>query len=400
MRALPISGITARPGQMRLTTRLDLLGPVVVTALVLLALVGARLVHYDGDPTGFVQFGQWVAPALDAPSDAHIASQVGYDGQFFYVQATDPLLRGTARSGLVATNGEFRAQRMLYPTVAYVAAAGTKSAVPWSLLLLNVLAVLVATAAAATFARTRELSGWWALAVGLNPGLVLAVLRDLSEPFAVAALVAGLVAWRLRRPGAATLAMTLAVLSREAMLVGVLAIAVEAGWRFFRGRDRDELRKALPVCLLPTALFVAWQLYLAKRFDGLVTSSTPDNQFSVPLDGLLDGLDGALSDASLRAGGWDLVFLLLMAAAIVVALVGLRRGLRAPAVAAGCFAALLAVINFGGDHWNYTRLAAPLMASLVIAGLDVGSRWMMAVPALAATLTFLIPLAFSSAAGA
>ena len=385
---------------MRLTTRLDLLGPVVVTALVLLALVGARLVHYDGNSTGFVQFGQWVAPALDAPSDAHIASQVGYDGQFFYVQATDPLLRGTARSGLVATDGEFRAQRMLYPTVAYVAAAGSKSAVPWSLLVLNVLAVLVATAAAATFARTRELSGWWALAVGLNPGMALAVLRDLSEPFAVAALVAGLVAWRLRRPGLATLAITLAVLSREAMLIGVLAIAVEAGWSFFRGRDRDELRRALPVCLVPTTLFVAWQLYLAQRFDGLVTSSTPDNQFSVPLDGLLDGVDGALSDASLRAAGWDLVFLILMAAAIVAALVGLRRGLRAPAVGSACFAALLLVINFGGDHWNYTRLAAPLMASLVVAGLDVRSRWTMAVPALAASLTFLIPVAFGSTAGA
>jgi hypothetical protein len=89
-----------------------------------------------------------------------------------------------------------------------------------------------------------------------------------------------------------------------------------------------------------------------------------------------------------------------MAAAVVVAAAGLRRGLRAPVVAAACFAALLVVINFGGDHWNYTRLAAPLMASLVVAGLDDGDRPALFVPALAAFLTLLIPAAFSATAGA
>jgi hypothetical protein len=174
-----------------LLARHDLAGPVLVTAVVLLALVAATLVQYDGDPTGFVQFGRAAAPAVGPPAGARIASEIGYDGQFFYVQAVDPLLRDRARSALVATDGEYRAQRVLYPALAYVAAAGQEDGLPWTLLFLNVAA---ATAAVAVFARARDVSGWWALAVGLCPGVVLAVLRDLSEPLAVAGLVGGLVA--------------------------------------------------------------------------------------------------------------------------------------------------------------------------------------------------------------
>ena len=89
---------------MPLLARHDLAGPVLVTAVVLLALVGARLVQYDRDPTGFVQFGRAAAPAVMPPAGARIESEIGYDGQFFYVQAVDPLLRDRARAALVATD--------------------------------------------------------------------------------------------------------------------------------------------------------------------------------------------------------------------------------------------------------------------------------------------------------
>jgi hypothetical protein len=368
---------------------------------VLLALVGARLVQYDGDPTGFVQFGRIAAPAVGAPADARIESDIGYDGQFFYVQAVDPLLRERARSALVATDGEYRAQRMLYPALAYLAAAGRREGLPWTLLLLNVAAALAATAGAALFARARGRSGWWALAIGLSPGVVLAVLRDLSEPLAVAGLVAGLVAWRLRRPWVAGAALTAAVLAREVMLLGVIAIAIEAAWRRLAKRDKSVVAEALRACAVPGAIFLAWQLYLIERFDRVASSTTPRGQFGAPLQGLLDSADRALSDPALGSVVWDLAFLLLVLSAVVVAVLVLRRGLRAPAVAALCFAVLVALVDYGGDHWNYTRMAAPLMASLVVVGLDEerdGAA--LAVPAITACLTLLIPVAFSSGAGA
>jgi thiamine transporter ThiT len=384
----------------RLLARHDVVGPVLVTAAVLLALVGARLVQYDRDPTGFVQFGRAAAPVVMPPADARIASDIGYDGQFFYVQAVDPLLRDRARSALIATNGEYRAQRVLYPALAYVAAAGSEDAVPWTMLLLNVAAALAATAAVALFARDRGASGWWALAVGLCPGVVLAVLRDLSEPLAVAGLVSGLVAWRLRRPWIAGAALTAAVLAREVMVLAVIAIAFEAVWRRLSKRDAPVVGDALRACVPPIAAFAAWQLYLLDRFDRLASSTTPDGQFLSPFEGLIDSADRAISDPSLGSVVWDLGFLILVVAAMVVAVLAARRGPNAPAVTALCFAVLAVLVTYDADHWNYTRITAPLMASLVVLGLDEEDRAALTVPALAACLTLLIPVAFSAGAGA
>jgi len=270
------------------------------------------------------------------------------------------------------------------------------------MLLLNVAAVLWATAAVALFARARGCSGWWALAVGLCPGMVLAVLRDLSEPLAIAGLVSGLVAWRMKRPWLAGGALAVAVLAREAMVLGVIAIAVEAAWRRFgrRGGDAPTTGDALRACIPPVSVFVAWQLYLVERFDRLAFSTTPEGQFGAPLGGLLDSADRAVSDASLGGAVWDLAFLLLVLAAVVVAVLALRHGLAAPVVAATSFAVFALIVSYDSDHWNYTRLTAPLMASLVVVGLDERDRAALAIPALVACLTVLIPVAFSAGAGA
>jgi hypothetical protein len=385
---------------MPLLARHDLAGPVLVTAVVLLALVGARLVQYDRDPTGFVQFGRAAAPAVMPPAGARIESEIGYDGQFFYVQAVDPLLRDRARAALVATDGEYRAQRMLYPALAYLAAAGSEDGVPWTLLLLNVAAVLAATAAVALFARSRGMSGWWALAVGLCPGVVLAVLRDLSEPLAVAGLVSGLVAWRMRRPWIAGAALAVAVLAREVMVLAVVAVAVEVLWRRLVKREPVVLGDALRACVPPACVFVAWQLYLVERFDRLASSTTPRGQFGAPFEGLFDSVDRALSDPSFGGMVWDLCFLLFVLGAAVAAVLAVRRGPSAPAVAAVCFAVVSVLVDYGGDHWNYTRVAAPLFASLVVLGVAERDRAPLAVPSLAACLTLLIPIAFSASAGA
>ena len=136
------------------------------------------------------------------------------------------------------------------------------------------------------------------------------------------------------------------------------------------------------------------------RFDRLASSTTPEGQFGAPLGGLLDSADRALSDASLGGAVWDLAFLLLVAGAVVAAILAARHGLTAPVLAAMGFAVVALLVSYDSDHWNYTRLTAPLLASLVVLGLDERDRVALAVPALAACLTFLIPIAFRAGAGA
>jgi hypothetical protein len=183
--------------------------------------------------------------------------------------------------------------------------------------------------------------------------VVLAVLRDLSEPPAVAGLVGGLVAWRLRRPWVAGGALTVAVLAREVMVLGVIAIAIEAVWRRVARRDPVVVGDALRACVPPACFFVARAVRSSARGPALGWWRSP--------------------------GG---------------------RNDRPGTAAMVCFAVVSVLVDYCGDHWNCTRVAAPLMASLVVFGVDERDRAALAVPALAACLTLLIPIAFSAGAGA
>lgn len=132
---------------------------------------------------------------IQPPPGAIIRPDQGYDGALFWLQAHDPLLlRDRTVERLNVAHGEFRAVRVAYPALAGALSLGSDGALPWTLLGLDVLAVLALSAGAAAFLRAEGRSGWWALAIGLSPGLMLALLRDLSDPVATAAGLGGLMA--------------------------------------------------------------------------------------------------------------------------------------------------------------------------------------------------------------
>jgi hypothetical protein len=66
--------------------------PVLIVAGVLAIAIGFNLARYHGNLTGFVEFGSRFVAATHPPAGAIVDSPRGYDGQFFYLQARDPLL--------------------------------------------------------------------------------------------------------------------------------------------------------------------------------------------------------------------------------------------------------------------------------------------------------------------
>jgi hypothetical protein len=391
----------------------DRLGPLVVVAVVLAALVGARLVSYDGDPTGFVQFGQELSEFVDAPRSAVVRSPAGYDGQFFYMHARDPLLDDEAVTSLEMLHGEYRAQRVAYPALAYALSLGGRSALPWALLAIGVGAVLAVTALTVSFARDVGHTGWWALAVGLTPGLLLPTLRDLSDPLALAAVLGGLIAWQRDRRVAAAALLTLAVLTRETMALAVIAVAAGAAWEAWlafrrRRRDgaltgdrpRDILLRALPVVCVPAAAFLGWQAYVTNRFSGVLPSSTtPDNQFGAPFEGIVTGIRRGVEHVAGAGGFWGVAYLAVVSVAIIAALRAAGRRPGPLSLAAAAFS-LVALFSQHGSHWSYTRATAPLVALLALVGLEANDRFALGVSTSAAALTLVIPLGFGATSGA
>jgi hypothetical protein len=388
------AGGVALPGR-ALISRTSVLGPVLVVAMVLGFLIAARLSTYHGNAAGFVLFGQRYVHYTHPPAGAPINSTDGYDGQFYWLQATDPLLlHHSTLTDIHNTAPGYHLQRPAYPALAYALALGMRSALPWTLLAVNVLAVLGITAAFSFYARRRGWSCWWALAIGLVPGLLMPTLRDLSDPLAVAAMVGG---GRARSRGRSWLAaglLAVGVLAREPMMVAVVAVGLDAAcawWRVRRtpGSLRRAVRHAWPAVVIPVAVFLAWQVYIHARYSAAAAAASSP---LLPFKDFVDEVRYALAHDSPAGALWDLVYLLLILAGMGAAVALVVRRISAPTIAAALFALSLTVIVFG-DQWGDTRYSAPLFATLLLGGLELGSRRATAICAVAAGMTLFLPVA-------
>jgi hypothetical protein len=372
-------------------------GPVLLVAALFAAIVAGRFATYHGNPTGFVLFGHAFTAYIHPPPGALVNSPDGYDGQFFYLQAKDPLLLNDATvASFRASTEAFRMDRVGYPALAWLLAAGQVAALPWSMLAVNVVVVLGLTAGFAVYARRRGWSGWWALAAGLLAGFLTATLRDLSDPLAVASMLTGLILWQRGRRWWAAALLTAAVLAREPMTLAVAAVALEAvvrGWRVRRepGAARRTASEAWPVVIVPAAAFVAWQVYVDARY-GSNVASTSSSSYQAPFVGLIDEVRRTFSLGSRRDILWDLAYLGLISAGIAASFALVREKVTVPAVAAVAFGLSLLVVTFG-DSWSYTRLSAPMFAALLLGGLWQRNRAALLICAAAAVMTAIAPFA-------
>jgi len=261
----------------------------VVLACVYLPFVGLRIATHD--VFWFVHMGR---QTLEAASTSTIItpargwqSEAGYDGQYYYALAVDPR---HAKDYMPLDDRGFVYSRPLYPALARTLALGSTAAVPYTMLLLNLLAVAAGTLAVAIWLRRRGLPPLYALLYGLFPGLVFCVFRDLTEPVAygLAALAALVLDSGSRRAlvGSAAL-FALAGLTRETTLVFAAAAALAIG---LSGKQRARpamgwLTAALFLAGCTIPLF-AWRS-IAGRFVDAPTQERGDGLESlIPFHGI------------------------------------------------------------------------------------------------------------------
>ena len=291
---------------------------------------------------------------------------------------------------------EYRAQRIAYPALAWAASGGgTENGLPWALLAVNVAFALLATAAAAAWLRSHGRSGWLAIAIGLAPGVLMTILRDLTDVVGLAAALVALWAWAGRRAGLAAIAMAVAVLARESLLILPAVLAYDA-WR--RRRAGEEATHPALLVLPALVCFAAWQGYATWRFGGEIPWTTaPSNLWQAPGAGLAQALPDLLDQPASEVA-WDLAYLALGAAAVVAAVVVVLRDRGPEALFCAGQAAIVVLLGevFWIDHWSFTRVTVPLFAALLLAGVVARSRAAIAIACAAATLTVLIPVALNT----
>jgi hypothetical protein len=198
----------------------------------------------------------------------------GYDGQFYYYLARDPL-----HAAPFLNHPAYRYQRIVYPLIVAVLSLGQENLIPYMLLLVNFIAIVLGTELLARLLIREHLSPWFSLAFGLYFGQATAFIFDTTEPLAYLFICLGLFLLTRQRPTAATLCMGLAVLSRETAILFPLGYLVMS---LLQKRWCDLLR----LFLLSIAPTIAW--YIVIRFalqDATGLSSAPPFE-RIPFQGL------------------------------------------------------------------------------------------------------------------
>jgi hypothetical protein len=178
----------------------------------------------------------------------------GYDGQFVYSIARDP--DDAARFLDVPA---YRFQRILLPALGRALALGETDALPWTLLMVNLVALAAGTWVLEQLLQHYGASRWYALGYGLALGTLGAVRLTLPEPLAYGLALGGLLCLTRGRVLLAALLFALAALAKETTLILAAAVGLSLLWE---RRWRDAVGFG-GVALLP---FAVWQAQLSAQF--------------------------------------------------------------------------------------------------------------------------------------
>jgi hypothetical protein len=278
--------------------------------------------------------------------------ELGHDGRFFFIQANDPWYAAPQEHAVWLDRPLYRAQRMVYPVLASAGGLAGPEAVLWGMLAVNVLAMGIGAGLGGVLASSHGAAPWWGLAFPLNVGLINEFGIGGAGIVAFAAAVAGVLLLERGRGLAAGVALALAVLAREAMLLFV------AGLLAYDLLHRR--RVTLPVLITPVAVATAWAGFIRLRLPG---GSGVDQieEIGMPFVGLVQA-----------AQWWDLTDWV-----VVVAWVAISAGLVIRAVRRPCYLAWgsagfvgLALV-FTRQVWinfyDVTRATAPVLTAWVFA---------------------------------
>lgn len=162
----------------------------------------------------------------------------GYDGQFFYFIAVDPL-----HARYYMDNASYRYTKILYPVTARLLALGQAPLVPYTLITVNWLAIAATAGILGAWLRRNRMSPWFALAYALCPGVWVSFQRDLTEPLSYALVALGVYLYDFGgryRALWAGIAFALAILARDkaAIFAGVYGLGL-----LLRGLDLRRVRE-------------------------------------------------------------------------------------------------------------------------------------------------------------
>jgi hypothetical protein len=240
-----------------------------------------------------------------------LLDEVGYDGQFMYFVAFDPLMRAfqnePAQYRFVVDAVPYRYGRIGFSALTHLIAGTRWQSYPATMMWIVLLSMASAATLLALLAQSAGVTPLAGAVVLLIPGFWRSLHAVLPEPLAAATLVAGALALSSNRPALAAVLFAASLLVRETGAIFVTAVAAGLA---FSGRQRQ----AVTLWLLAIAPVVLWRIYVGWTIFpdwGIQGFLDRPNEFDWPLRGMLrlwrvigEGAYFPGSPSAARAGTW------------------------------------------------------------------------------------------------
>jgi hypothetical protein len=338
----------------------------IIQALLIVTIVLTCVLYQYGERygyrvSGFICLGDKFIPpeGLERGMVVYMRSP-GYDGQFFYYIALNPF--GDLKDYRHIDNPPWRYQRIGYPLLAWLFSLGNKSAVPHTLLFVNLLSIVFSTYMISILLKEQKLDPRYAVLYAMSGTLLYPLLRDLAEISSAAFLIAGFFFYARRRFVISGLLFGYAMLCREVVFAVVPVLILD--WLVL-----SREKKAWQAPLLASVMMFGWHLYVALHLDA----------GRYPFAGVL-GMPGvALVNHLkqvflLRSHGWVSERLILITTVLIILTsmgIAVRDFIRSRNVLSIClfgFSLLPVVLRSAqwAEPWAYARMLVPSLALLFL----------------------------------
>lgn len=290
----------------------------IISLLVAAFYLAVNLAVAGWDPAGLIQFGEDEPERSGYAFDRFgreipLAGDLGHDGRFFFILASDPLFTNPHVHADQLDRPVYRAQRMLYPSIASVGGLVGPDGIAVAMIALQAVGLVGGTIVTGWLARALGLSEWWGLAFTFNPGVRYELEILGAGVMATALLVLAVYLFQTERLLGAVLAATLAVLTREVMWLGIAGVAAVA----FKSRQRE----AVALALVPAGAAAVWAGYVRLRL-GSLDSGAAVQELGVPFKGLISAVGDWLNGDA----GSDVMVAVLVLTLVIAVLAAAVRG--------------------------------------------------------------------------
>jgi hypothetical protein len=227
--------------------------------------VGLVLFLHNYDPTVFIHIGSIFTDRVS--SVARLVHNIGFgppfwkagfDGQFYYYIALDPL------SAWQLLDTTARYQRILYPIIVRSLSLGYLPSIPLLMIIVNLASIFAGTELLVRLLKWFQLNPWYSLGYGFHIAQLLCLSRDLSEPL-MYAFVMGAIYYAETRGSfrVAGILFSLALFTKEP---AILFIAAYALGLLLRSKGGGSTRRAALLVAISVLPYAAYQLTLLYRF--------------------------------------------------------------------------------------------------------------------------------------